>query len=257
MNSSTTRPAGGDLRRWTVSLAVVLTAHAAGLLAWRGTAAAPPEAPAAAVMLDLPPLPQPVVEAPTPADAAPPPEPPPAAPPTEPEPAPPPVPETRPEVQPPPLPDAAVALPPSKPRPPERRQAAAKPVQPPEPAPPVAGPSQSPSTPVPESPAAPAAASSPGGARSWQSQVLAHLERHKRYPRGAQARRQEGVAHVRIRIDRQGRVLSSRLEESSGSALLDEETLALVGRADPLPAPPATIEPPQVELVVPVIYRLR
>lgn len=268
--------AGGDLRRWTASLVVVLAAHAAGaagLLAWHAPAEVP--VPSGAVMIDLAPLPEPsplppmeTAAAPAPPEPpaeVPPPEPPPPEPPP-PEPPPPepaPVVEPLPDLQPPPVvaPEVAVAIPPpppSKHRRPERPQPAAKPV---EPRPPV---SPSPSAPPPAaSVAAPPAVSAPaasapsGAVRSWQGEVLSHLERHKRYPRAAQARRQQGVVHVRFVIDRQGRVLSRSLERGSGVAALDEETLELVGRADPLPAPPPDMAQARIELVVPVVYAIK
>ncbi|MBK3731649.1 TonB family protein, partial [Azospirillum brasilense] len=87
--------------------------------------------------------------------------------------------------------------------------------------------------------------------------VLGHLERYKRYPRIAQMRRQQGVPQVAITIDRQGRVVSVRLHKGSGFEALDEETIALVERASPLPAPPPEVAQDRMELVVPVQYFLR
>lgn len=72
----------------------------------------------------------------------------------------------------------------------------------------------------------------------WQSRLMAHLERRKRYPSGARARREEGTVHVRFRIDAAGNVLSVSLARSSGHPELDEEVLSLVRRASPVPAPP-------------------
>jgi periplasmic protein TonB len=91
----------------------------------------------------------------------------------------------------------------------------------------------------------------------WQRRLVAQLERHKRYPRGAQRRRVEGVAYLRFTVDRQGRVLGASLARSSGDEALDAETLALVERAQPLPPPPADLYPAQVHLTVPVQFFLR
>lgn len=91
---------------------------------------------------------------------------------------------------------------------------------------------------------------------NWTGEVLARLERFRRYPRAAQVARQQGVAYVHVRIDRQGRVLSAALQRSSGHALLDEEALQTFHRAQPLPAPPASLPDP-VELEVPVEFFLR
>ena len=73
----------------------------------------------------------------------------------------------------------------------------------------------------------------------WQAQLMAHLERLKRYPPGARRRREEGVVLVRFRIDDRGIVQSAQLVRSSGHAELDEAVLALIRRASPVPAPPA------------------
>jgi protein TonB len=96
-----------------------------------------------------------------------------------------------------------------------------------------------------------------GGARamaSWQARLVAHLERRKRYPAAALARRAEGVAQVRFAIDRSGRVLSSRLAASSGDPALDAEAVAMVLRASPVPAPPPDAP---LELVAPVKFSRR
>lgn len=73
---------------------------------------------------------------------------------------------------------------------------------------------------------------------SWKSKVMARLERAKRYPSGAQRRREEGVVYVTFSLDSGGRVLSAQIARSSGFAELDNEVLALVKRASPLPPPP-------------------
>ena len=87
---------------------------------------------------------------------------------------------------------------------------------------------------------------------SWQNSLVAQLERNKRYP--PQAAGEQGTAKLAFRIDRHGRVVSSRIVGSSGSAVLDEETLALVKRAQPFPAPPPDIADDQLAFVVPVRY---
>ncbi len=72
----------------------------------------------------------------------------------------------------------------------------------------------------------------------WQSRLMAHLERRKRYPSGARSRREEGTAYVRFRIDDAGNVLSASLARSSGFPELDNAVVDLVRRASPVPAPP-------------------
>jgi len=87
--------------------------------------------------------------------------------------------------------------------------------------------------------------------------LKAWLERHKRYPRGAQMRRQEGTALLHFVMDREGRILEYRLQESSGHATLDREVEAMLKRAEPLPTFPEEMQASQLELVVPVTFYLR
>ncbi|WP_245304242.1 TonB family protein, partial [Hoeflea olei] len=72
----------------------------------------------------------------------------------------------------------------------------------------------------------------------WQSRLMTHLERRKRYPSGARGRREQGTVQIRFTIDERGNVLSASLARSSGFPELDAEVLSLVRRASPVPAPP-------------------
>jgi protein TonB len=85
--------------------------------------------------------------------------------------------------------------------------------------------------------------------------LVAHLARFQRYP--ADARGVEGVVSVAFSIDRQGKVVSSRIVMSSGSPLLDAEALDLIKRADPLPPPPAEISDSQLSFLVPIRFTAR
>jgi periplasmic protein TonB len=238
--------------RWIACLAVAAAAHvgaAAGALHFVDHVQPPPPAEALA-MIDLAPLPAP-----------PPPEPPP---PTMSQLAPPPPPPPPPEVAPDPPPEldlpvvelafqpvVAVPKPPPKPRP--------KPPQPiepvqrePEPEPMPAKPLP---TPVVSAPAPPPPAAAPPP--SFQSLLVAHLQRHKRYPRTAQQRRQQGVVQLRFTMDREGHVLKHALANSSGIPALDEEVLAMIERAQPLPPIPPEMPSDRLEFVVPIQFVLR
>jgi protein TonB len=260
--------------RWGACLAAVLLAHgaiAAGLLAWQPPEdlGAPPPSP---ILIDLteaatplasiedvsqmlpePPMPEPLAPIRNPLlDMAPTPEPPPEVkieiaidiPPPEP---PPPV-----DLKPPPPPKVVHKPPPKPPekvvaRRPEPSRA------PPSPAPAAARASGAPS------PAPPAAApqANPRAAASWKGALLAHLARHKRYPRAAQSRGDEGVVYLRFTMTRQGGVIAERVERPSGHDLLDREAVDLVRRAQPLPNPPADVPGQVFEFVVPIQFRLR
>jgi protein TonB len=91
-------------------------------------------------------------------------------------------------------------------------------------------------------------------AATWQKALLAHLNRHKRYPEDAHVRRIQGAVSVAFSIDRTGNVLDARIVTSSGSSLLDEEALAVLRRASPLPAPPAAMPGTALDLTVPIHF---
>jgi len=97
----------------------------------------------------------------------------------------------------------------------------------------------------------------PGDTRDYAATLLAWLERHKEYPRAARLRRQEGTTMLYFLVDREGRVLEYRIEQGSGYPALDAEVLAMIERAQPLPAMPASLEKEQLELVVPVQFFMR
>jgi protein TonB len=152
-----------------------------------------------------------------------------------------------------PAPNPLVALAPTEPE--KEQPDEAKPEQRPVEAVPV--PTAPPPAPTPEAkPAAPApgtvARPNPTAVLTWQRLLVTQLERHKRYPPNAHGAL--GEANLAFRLDRTGRVLSSRILRSSGSAALDEEALALIKRAQPLPAPPPGIAEQQLSFVVPIRY---
>jgi len=91
---------------------------------------------------------------------------------------------------------------------------------------------------------------------TWQQQLLDHLQHYRDYPAKARRQRLEGITHVRFSVDRQGRVSHPRIERPSGHRLLDEETLATVHRASPVPPPPMDIPGDPVDVVVPVSFHL-
>ena len=117
------------------------------------------------------------------------------------------------------------------------------------------GPSAPQTTAPPVQPAPVAARAASNAVATWEGQVLAALEKTRRYPPAAQARRQQGVAHVRFRMNRAGKVLWSRLERSSGFGELDRAAVDAPKRAQPLPQIPAE-RPDEIELVVPVEFFL-
>ena len=251
-----------DTPRWLASAVVVVMAHggmaAATMLDWQ-TMPPPPSAPA--IMIELAPMPTaPQVErndmqpGPKQVQAEPPP----------------PEPEIEKieEIKEPPAVEPAVVLPRQrpvrKPRPPQpepvvQTKPTPKPVEEP-PAPATTAP------PTAVAPPAQVAAAPPDAARSFvpsnamptfQQRLLAHLERHKRYPHASRRRGEEGVVYLRFVMDRAGEVLDCRILRSSGVAQLDDEVLAMIRRAEPLPRIPDEIPQSKLDLVVPVKFELR
>jgi periplasmic protein TonB len=250
--------------RWGLCFAVIVAVHVGGvLIAMHRHPAddlAPPSAPAA-VMIDLAPLP-----------AAPP------APPTEIPPGPkqeisqPQVPESviqpiLPPAPPTPAPKVEVPVPPKpQPRPLKQHQQVVS-HQPPklrhDKEPPALATTAPPQAEAPPAPtvAAPApglaAPPSANAIPTWQGLLLGRLEQVKRYPSAAQLRHQQGVAYLRFTMDRHGKVLSANIDKSSGFDALDEETLALIHRAEPLPSPPPEVPGDPIQLRVPVQFFLK
>jgi protein TonB len=104
-------------------------------------------------------------------------------------------------------------------------------------------------------PAAGAASRDPSALPNWKSELVARLERYKRYP--SDARGENGVAQLAFSIDRSGGVHNARIIRSSGSSALDRETLALAQRAAPLPPPPPEVSGTQIAIVVPIRFNVR
>ncbi|MDP3846948.1 MAG: energy transducer TonB [Pseudomonas sp.] len=230
------------LPRLTISLLLVLGVHIGlGILAlnWQVKAVAV-ELPPAAILIELPP--QPAV-APPPAPAV--------------------------IQQPTPEPEVVVAPKPKlvleKPKPKPKPKPVVKQVKPaPTPPTPAAKPVEQATPTATTAPAAAPVAQQPSTSSAtlaakatWQSQLLSHLARHKRYPDEARRRGIEGTSQVRFNLDRAGGVLSVELAKSSGNAALDRATLAMIRRASPVPAPPAELlNNGQLEIVAPFIYAL-
>jgi periplasmic protein TonB len=94
-------------------------------------------------------------------------------------------------------------------------------------------------------------------AKTWRREIVALIERNKRYPAAAQSRREQGIAHVFFSLDRKGRVIESRIEQSSGVGALDDEALALLRRIQSFPVPPPEFPGEHVTLRLPLRFNLK
>ena len=98
---------------------------------------------------------------------------------------------------------------------------------------------------------------SPEVVRKWQMTINNHLNQFKRYPPQARAHADQGTVKVAFVLDSEGHIVSSHIVKSSGSAILDQETLDLLKRAEPYPLPPAGTSGQDLFLQIPISYALR
>lgn len=219
-DSASDRPA--DALRWVICFLIVAAAHAVGALALLNdfSEASDIGIDAPVVLLDLP---ESLVTSVAPAPDLPPG----------------PVQEEESEQTPPkeetkpPEPEAEVALPvpePPKPEPPTEEKQATAPQQ---------------------------AKTPPRSVARWQSLLAAHIEHFKRYPTEARSRGEHGIAKVAFTIDHEGHLLRSSIVQSSGSTALDQETLAMLARAQPMPRPPDQLSDAELTFVVPIRFNIR
>lgn len=92
---------------------------------------------------------------------------------------------------------------------------------------------------------------------NYYAMVSAHLNQRKKYPTEARKAREQGVVKVRFTVDRSGNISNVSITGSSGHAILDQATLALMQRVAPLPAMPASMERDKVTISLPIDYSLR
>ena len=90
---------------------------------------------------------------------------------------------------------------------------------------------------------------------TWQKELIAHLDKHKRYPASRSQKSAEIV--VGFALDRMGRVLSASIVKGSGDAAFDEAALAMVRRSDPVPQPPPIVADEGLSFTLPVIFRIK
>src|SRR5258707_8306092 len=90
---------------------------------------------------------------------------------------------------------------------------------------------------------------------TWQKELSAHLDKHKRYP--AQRSQNSAEIAVSFTLDRMGHVLSTSIIKGSGDTAFDEAALAMVRRSDPVPQPPPLVADEGLSFTLPVIFRVK
>jgi protein TonB len=112
---------------------------------------------------------------------------------------------------------------------------------------------------TPPAPAPVAAQPSPvagEGRDAFLGRLLGQLNRFKQYPRAARQARIQGVVMLHFVMDADGKVTSFEIAKSSGRPVLDAEALALIQRAQPLPALPASYPSRVLDAIVPIEFYL-
>ncbi len=90
---------------------------------------------------------------------------------------------------------------------------------------------------------------------AWQKELVAHFDRHKRYPSGRA--RQTAQIVVGFVLDRTGHIVSTSIVQGSGDAAFDEAALAMMRRSDPVPQPPPLVADEGLSFTLPVIFRVK
>lgn len=85
---------------------------------------------------------------------------------------------------------------------------------------------------------------------TWETALLQKVQQARSSVRAIRS----GVVLVRFSMDRDGHVLVARIEKSAGDEKLDQQALAALLRAQPLPAPPAEVPGNSLDLIVPVDF---
>src|SRR5215212_10992626 len=91
--------------------------------------------------------------------------------------------------------------------------------------------------------------------KEWHKQTRTQLMSNTRFPPAG--RDQTGTAKVGFVLDRQGKLVSHWLVESTGNRVLDEESLAILERTQSFPMPPPDLKEDQLTFAIPFDYRHR
>ncbi|MEW6438529.1 MAG: energy transducer TonB [Pseudomonadota bacterium] len=89
----------------------------------------------------------------------------------------------------------------------------------------------------------------------FQETLLRRIALFRRYPASAREAKVQGTVEVAFTMRRDGKVLNAWVGTSSGTAVLDQEAIDMVRRAEPLPQVPSELPAP-VSIKLPVVFAL-
>lgn len=108
----------------------------------------------------------------------------------------------------------------------------------------------------------PVAAATPAPAQSdvlasYRQRLTELFARGYEYPRIAAMRGWEGEVRLRLKVARKGNLLGVHVDRSSGFDVLDQHALALLEGHGKLPPFPDALEGSEIQVIVPINYKLR
>jgi periplasmic protein TonB len=110
--------------------------------------------------------------------------------------------------------------------------------------------------PPPPPPVGPSQADIEAARKGYADRLARAIAQHKQYPRVAQMRGWQGEVIVDLKLDRNGGVLVTKIDRSSGFEVLDKQALEMVKKAAPFPAPPEILKSDVFNIQVPVSFKL-
>jgi protein TonB len=86
----------------------------------------------------------------------------------------------------------------------------------------------------------------------WESKLSGYIKLHMRYPKVQKDK--AAIVTVSLVLNRQGKVLSVGIFQSSGDPAFDEAAISTIRRSDPLPRPPSELRDEQFSYVLPMSF---
>ena len=94
---------------------------------------------------------------------------------------------------------------------------------------------------------------------SYESQLLAWLERHKKYPNLARRRSQQGTVILKFVINAEGKLLSHKILQASSHTALNTAVIKMIKRSSPMPSVPKELQLNREEFsyTIPIHFKLK
>jgi len=96
----------------------------------------------------------------------------------------------------------------------------------------------------------------PGYKRNYYALIAATLAKHKRYPKYARKKGQEGTVLLSFTVLSSGLVKDIKIKQSSGHSLLDRSVKKMLQQASPLPPFPAQQTARELNISIPIVFKL-